>query len=71
MRIDRLNKKRIGVADSTAEKSLLTKNSVLSTNKNTDDDNNVAMHVKKNTTINLTAAHVDQITLNDHITKAP
>ena len=53
------------------KKKLLAKNSTLSTNKNTDDnDNNVAMHIKKNTTINLNAARVNQTMSNDCIAKA-
>ena len=70
-RANSLNKKRTGATASTAEKVLLARKTTLEANKNSnDDDGNVATCIKKNTTINLNAAHINQTMSNDHITKA-
>ena len=47
-RANSLNKKRIGATASIAEKALLTRKTTLEANKNSnDDDDNVAMCIKK------------------------
>ena len=46
---------------------MLLKIKKVSVNNKHDDDNEVEMHALKNTTTNLTAAHVNQTMSNDHV----
>ena len=67
-----MNATGVDATDWTEEKNFLPKTVLCQQTKTAadDNDNNVAMCIKKNTTINLYTVCVDQITSNDCITKA-